>query len=76
MIELHNIPSALKNPFTKNGLDTICIHFYKNKFANRWQFSASIEFVNESTEGRHRIKGKSPEDVFKQIETFLNSFSA
>lgn len=66
-----NLPSVVKNPFTKSSIERISIVMYRNAFNwNDITYYAKIEFRNGNTKGEQEIKGIDLADVFIKTKEF------
>jgi len=62
--------SVIKNPFSKNRVTAIHMHTYpKNSFV----WTATIEFVNDMTEGKQKFLEKDFATITEKMKTFIES---
>ena len=62
---------VISDPFNKNGVTAIHMHSYPK--SNGLEWSSSIEFKNNKTEGKQRFNGKDFEDITIQMKLFMES---
>lgn len=66
-------PSDIKNPFLKDGLDSIIMSIRRGTFDNtKVHFTAHVECKNGNTTGSQKIDAESFADLVSKIEAFIN----
>jgi hypothetical protein len=67
-----SLPSDLKNPFAKNRIKAIHVHYscgYFNK--SNWTASGKVEFENGLTKGEQKFDGDTFDEVVQKIKAFI-----
>lgn len=68
------MPSILKDPFKKNSVTKIFVHFSQSLFdKTKWSSTGYVNFSNGNTKGEQEFKGETFDDVVLQIKAFLNT---
>jgi hypothetical protein len=66
------MPSILKDPFKKNAVTKIYVHFSQGIFdKEKWDASGNVKFSNGNTHGEQKFKGETFDEVVLQIKAFL-----
>ena len=69
-VKEENDLSVIKNPFFQNRVTAIHMHTYpKNSFV----WTATIEFVNDMTEGKQKFREKDFATITEKMKTFIES---
>ena len=67
--------SILKDPFTKDGVNRVLTHCYRN-YKGEWVYSGSVHFQNGATKGEQGFDAQSFADLLKQLEDFINTLKS
>lgn len=67
-----SLPSLVKDPFLKDKVTDIDIHYSCN-YSGKWSCWATVEFKNGNTSGKQRFDGETFDDVVLDIKRFLET---
>lgn len=65
--------SILNDPFKKECVAELHIHWYSGKYSFSNGISGSVEFKNGTTSGVQKFTGETIADIVQKMESFINS---
>lgn len=68
-----NQPTLHLDPFKKDKVDSIFLHYTKGMFSNTYSWSGNIEFKNGNTSGTQKFKENDLPVILQKMQQFLDS---
>lgn len=68
--------SLIKNPFSKNKITAIHVHYTKSMFTENWSARGSVKFANGNTNGEQEFDGKTFDEVVEQMKMFVRTLDS
>ena len=65
--------SPLKNPFSKECVESVFIHSSRSIFSSDFRHSGKVSFKNGNTKGEQEFSGESFEVVLNKMQEFVKT---
>jgi len=73
-IGTEQMPSILKDPFSKVLIKAIRVHYNESSFTEgKWYATGTVSFKNGDTSGEQAFEGTDFNDVVSKIKNFVES---